>query len=482
MRNRRSNVWIVGRFDAFLAVLLLVAAPLRGQSSAPGLLEGVVTDGVHARPLAAGRIVAVLVDREPKVSATGTTDELGQYQIDSLPEGRYMVEFTSSYLDSLGLRLAPRMVNVANGMASRADFVIPSGNALRAKYCPGMGLAKGTGSLSGRALDADTDTPLVGANVVVSWNELTVDRTTFRGLNDMRTAAATTDGAGLYRFCGLPTDSWLLVQLQHDGRSGAILRMLIPDSAGVVMRPLSISRSGSRSDTAAFVYNADSTGPAPLSGTAVLSGVVRGIGGTPLAGAQLRVLGTTASARSDASGAYTLRDLPPGTQVLEARGIGYLLEQMPVELRPARTITQDLSLRRIVNLDSIHVVAMRSKFREFDERRKHQAIGHFLAPYDIERAHWAVETSDLVGAGGAGFRSVGRGLNARVVSVHGASLLPDATMGGPCEVNVVVDRVEHQPINAVPLSNVGAMEFYAVGYPAPIEYDDRCGIIVIWTK
>src|SRR5215204_6292943 len=130
-----------------LVALALLTAPLRAQS-APGRLEGVVTDSAHARWPEGASVLAVRAD--PPAHSGGTTvDNRGRYRIDSLPAGRYMVEFASPFLDSLE-------VTVHAGRAARLDFAIPSGRTLRAGACPGMALTAGTGALMGRLLDADT--------------------------------------------------------------------------------------------------------------------------------------------------------------------------------------------------------------------------------------------------------------------------------------------------------------------------------------
>jgi hypothetical protein len=52
-----------------------------------------------------------------------------------------------------------------------------------------------------------------------------------------------------------------------------------------------------------------------------------------------------------------------------------------------------------------------------------------------------------------------------------------------CEVNIVIDGMQHQEINLIHPSNVGAIEAYpAGGPPGPLEYDGRCGMIVLWSK
>lgn len=456
-----------------LVVLALLAAPLHAQS-APGRLEGVVVDSAHARWPEGASVLAVRVD-PPAHSAGTTVDNRGRYRIDSLPAGRYMVGFASPFLDSLEITLPPREITVESGRSTRADFAIPSGRTLRAAACPGLALAAGTGAVIGRVLDADSDAPLAGARVAFLWHETTFDSKTLRTETTDRSGAVTTDTVGIYRLCGVPTDDWVVLQVQHGGRAGADVRVLVPDSAGVAVRELSLSATASRPIAAAAV---DTAPPPPLTGSAAVTGVVRGVGGLPLGDAQVRVLGARGTTVSDARGRFSLGDLPSGTQVLEVRRIGYLLAQQPVELRGGRSVVQDVQMRRIVTLDSVRVLAQRSLYRDFEFNRKANRFGKFFTVDSIERRH-PLYASDVVRML-PGFRVVGFGLDARVVSSRGVSSLGGASS---CEANIVIDGMTNQEINLINPYDIGAMEIYRPGEPAPMQYNrNQCGVIVIWSR
>jgi hypothetical protein len=462
-------------FASYALVLAAAAgaAPLGAQST--GRLEGAVVDSAHSRPPEGGNVLAVRID-PPAHSAGGATDPRGRYRIDSLPAGRYMVQFASPFLDSLEITLPPREVEVAAGRTVRADFAIPSGRTLRAGACPGVALGKGTGAVMGRVVDADTDAPLAGARVAVAWHETTIDRATLRAETVERAGAVTTDSLGRYRLCGVPTDDWFVLQVQHAGRVGSDTRLLVPDSAGVTVRSMSLSMVESRPLVAEGMA-ADTTQPRPLSGTASVSGVVRGVGGLPLGEAQVRVLGAAGTALSDASGRFALGDLPSGTQVLEVRRIGYLLAQQPVELRGGRTVRQDVRLQRIVTLDSMRVLAQRSRYREFEFNRKANHFGKFFTTDSIESRH-PLFASDLFRML-PGFKVSGFGLDAVVGSSRGVSSLRG---GAGCAANVVIDGMAHQEINLINPYEIGAMEIYRPGEPGPVQYNEGCGVIVIWSR
>jgi len=451
-----------------LAALTLLSAPLGAQAT--GRIEGTITDSIHAAPLANASVLAVRIDPEPSASLGITTDARGRYLFDSLSAGRYMVEFASPQLDSLEIALPPRELSVVQGRTTRADFALPSGATLRLAACPGLTLAKETGAVVGRLLDADTERPLIGAKVVVAWKDISIDRKTLASHVAERTGAVTSDSLGRYRLCGVPTASWLVLQIQADGRAGTAIRLQVPDSAGVVVRHLSLSRSSARAVTdATGEASADSASPPPLTGTARLSGVVRGVGGLPLAEAQVRVVGARGTALSDARGRFELGDLPAGTQVLEVRRIGYLQTLQPVELRANRPVSQDVRLQRIVTLDSLRVLAQRSRYPEFEQHRRMNGFGIFLTPEDVAR-QTSFETSEMLRAL-PGFVVMGNGLDAKVLDRRAL-----------CATNIVINGMPDQDINLLHPSDIGAMEIYRTGQPMPAQYDRGCGAIVIWSK
>ena len=56
-------------------------------------------------------------------------------------------------------------------------------------------------------------------------------------------------------------------------------------------------------------------------------------------------------------------------------------------------------------------------------------------------------------------------------------------MTGDCRVNIVIDGMQHQEINLINPNDIGAMEIYRPGQPAPVQYLlGSCGVIVIWSK
>ncbi|HKP14834.1 MAG TPA: TonB-dependent receptor, partial [Gemmatimonadaceae bacterium] len=217
------------------------------------------------------------------------------------------------------------------------------------------------------------------------------------------------------------------------------------------------------------------TAAAPLpEGDALLAGTVLRIDGTPIAGAQVQVLGTAAATRTDDQGRFTLGRLPAGSLELEVRRLGFGVVRRTVDLRGGRTTRTEVRLERAIALDSISVVAKRLKYPDFETRRRFSIDGKFLDEDEIRQRHPS-NTSDLLYTL-PGFWVVGTGAAATVVSTRAFSL------GGYCEANIVIDNMRNQRINDVPASQVAALESYPKG-GAPLQYGPApCGMVVIWTK
>jgi len=461
----------VRRVALSLFATLVPLAPLSAQSGG-ARLEGTVTDSIHAAPFAGATVRATRVDVQPETTLTALADRRGRYRFDRMAPGLYAVGVTSALLDSLEYGGPATRVAVRGAGTTRLDLGTPSRATLQARACPGAVLPKGSGALLGTVTSTDTDRPLAGARVAVAWSELAIDTATQQVTSGQRAASVTTDDDGQYRLCGVPMAEWLVVQVQHAGRAGAVVRTSI-DAAGVTVRNLSFSAEGAR-PLESPASPATGTVPALPEGDAILAGTVLRADGAPLAGAQVQVLGTAAVVRTDERGAFTLHRLPAGTLELEVRRIGFGAVRRTVELRGGRTARVDLRLERAIALDSVSVVARRLKYPEFETHRRFGIWGRFLDQEELDRRH-ASSMSEIVYTLN-GFWVVGSGPGARVVSSQPSSL------GGSCDANVVIDRLAWQRINDVSMSEVAAVEAYPSGRGAPPQYRSPCGVIMIWTK
>ena len=468
----------LARLAAALLASVVTASALGAQSPATGTIAGTITDSIRAKPAVGATVLLTRLSPEPSELRTTVTDDKGRFRFDTLVAGRYSIAFATDYLDSLSINVPPREVALATGRLERVDFTTPSGATLRAVACPGIALTRDRGAVIGDVTNADSETPLSGAQVAVSWIELSVD-SAMHAVTTPRGGVVAADSQGHYRLCGVPTDTYLMVQVQDSGRAGSALTLIVGHDGGVIRRDLSLSPASARSiaslDSAAAAAARHDTITAPLlTGNATLAGVVHTAAGGAMPDAEVRVRGAAGMARTDSSGRFTLTGQPAGSQLLETRHIGYLLSQTPVELRSGKAANASVTLTRIVSLDSIRVIARRNRYPEFERARK-GGFGRYLDESEIEKRH-PLETSDLFRMM-PGFRVQGFGLDARVVSTRGR-----ISFSGECTPNVVIDGMQHQEINLLYPGDVGAIEAYPGPSGAPMQYDSACGVIVIWTK
>ena len=475
------------RTHVALLVLMCAGAPLDAQDVvATGRLEGTVKETVHSRPVQKSSIMLARLDPEPVVSFGAKPDDRGRYRLDSLPVGRYMIQLTHETLDSLDLALPTDEVNIIAGKTARAQFALPSSIALRNAVCRGLTLATGTGAVAGRVADADTDLPLANADVAISWTDMNVDRKTLRSSVEEHTGWVRTGPRGEYRICNVPIGSWLLIQLQYAGRASNVVRVSVSEEDGVTMRNLSLSVAGS--PTLGKLDSIGAVAPGPddtvsqdpssvmrLVGTATVTGTVRGVGGRPVAGVEIRVVNALPTTRTDDAGQYTLGGLPSGTQLLLVRRIGYLIGDVAVELRADKSVVQDIQLQRVMSLDSMRVIAQRARYAEFEENRRSNPFGRFLTEDQIVARH-VLEVGQLL-EHLPGFSVRGSGPDAVVYSNSAK-----ASRSNCGEANVIIDGSDHGHINYVPPGEVAAIEAYAEPAGAPAQYRAECGLVVVWTK
>ena len=226
---------------AVLVVLACAAGRADGQAARVGRLEGTITERARTRSTASASIELVRIDSEAGVAFRSRPDKGGRFHLDSLPDGRYAVQLSSTTLDSLDLVLPLNELHIIAGQTVRADLALPGGTAMRDAVCSGAVLGKGEGVVAGHATNADTDQPLAGATVVATWTEVNVDRATLVTTSQRRAGTVTTGPRGEYRLCGIPTGNWLSIQLEQGNRSSAVTRVTVSDEEGALVRNLSIS-------------------------------------------------------------------------------------------------------------------------------------------------------------------------------------------------------------------------------------------------
>jgi hypothetical protein len=491
-------------FAVSVVSLILSGGTLAAPQSPIGRLEGTVKGTFAARPIGGVQVSLVRLESDTSVAVSARLDARGRFHVDSLPAGHYLVQLSHPTLDSLNMALPTDRLSISDGRTTRSDLTLPSGAVLRDMVCPGVSLGPEKAVVAGRVVDADTDAPIAGAKVVVAWTSITIDRKKHKIDTERRTGSVSTNRLGEYRMCGVPADQSLELQVQHKERIGAAMRLIVSREEGVAVRDLSLSMhfaptlaaldsleqlltARAAADSmiiadAASVASAVDTAPPELAltGTAILSGTVRAaLTGQAVSGAEIRVRDARPFTTTDGAGQFVLSGLPPGTQVLVVRKLGYALGEIPVELRPNARREESVRLGRAFALDSFRVLAKRPALAEFEYNRRTNLFGHFLTLGDIQRSH-AKKTSDLLSRMG-GYVEMGRGRYVKMMAVQ-----PGPPGSVPCRgANVIIDGTEMGwDVNDVSPNQIAGIELYKDASTAPLKYAGKadCGLIVIWLR
>ncbi|MDF2775427.1 MAG: TonB-dependent receptor plug [Geminicoccaceae bacterium] len=471
---------------------MIPGASLVAQQSSTGRLEGTIAPWIATRSVQTAQVSVVRLESDASTTVTARVDSSGRYRLDALSPGRYLVQVSHPTLDSLDVTLPPGEVVIMAGQWTRADFSLPSGDELRNVVCSGLSLGPEKAVIAGRVIEAETRRPLAGANVVAAWTELTADRRSKQIVSQGKQAVVTTGEAGEYRLCGIPAVKAIDLQVQHAGRASMATQLSITPAEGAVVREFSLSLASAPTLTTLDSLDRRATANAPgagrsgdsarreieVSGEATLAGVVRTTSGQPLPGADVRVRNARGFTLTDAAGRFVLTELPAGTQTLLVRRLGYALAEVPVELRADRRLELNVRMTRAAELDSVRVIASRSKLAEFEINRKTNLQGRFLTLSDIQRTK-ARKTSELIPLLG-GYVMMGRG---RRVKMMETDYDPPGTHSCK-DANVVIDGVDGQAVDDVLPNQIAGIELYKDAAAAPLEYAGRanCGLIVIWLR
>jgi len=468
-----------------LAVIGLLGAGVAPRSAAAqqgamASVTGSVIDSIHGGVPLAGAVVKIV---DTKLQAT--TDKNGHFQIDSIPPGEHAITLIHPLLDTLGVAINTKAVPFQAGAPLAVELAVPSVETVLSMSCAPAWRRRGPSALVGKVLDADNDTPLVGATVSLTWKEL--DLTTLRKRDVVRKGTVGTDGT--YRICGLPGDVDGNVQAEFNGRKTAEVHVKMDEANPLGFQSLHIGT------TVVEEAPADTTGGARksvaqgdtakrLRGPARLTGKVVNAAGAPVANARVDVSGTGAATLSRDDGTFGFSDLPSGTQALVVRQLGFEPVEVAVELssKAPRQVTVTLSKPARV-LDPVAVTATSSK-DGLDQvgfaQRKKTGFGYFMGPDEINDRQ-ATRMTDL-------FRTVP---SLRVVpsgNDYTVESARDAT--GGC-VNYVVDGAPYKSLYAgdvdrlMPPSDLAAIEVYT-GSSTPPEFQQAgsssCTTIVMWSK
>lgn len=214
-----------------------------------------------------------------------------------------------------------------------------------------------------------------------------------------------------------------------------------------------------------------------------IEGVVRDSAGARIAGAELRLGGTSAGTVTDENGAFAFAGVPAGSASLSTRRIGFAPETVTVAVRNGATTPVSITVREVAReLPSVVVRAKKDHrytgyLAGFYERRD-RGFGHFLTAEEIMRTH-PRELTDIL--------RIVPGINVfpgpdgvEHVRLRGNRCWPVVVLDGMPAVAAEFD------VDDIPPSDVAGIEVYGGAAAVPVEFvvpfgPTACGTIVIWT-
>ncbi len=272
-----------------LASLAIIAAPMDAQT----VLRGRLIDSLRTgRPIAGGEIVHL------GTGARVTTDRRGRFEFNGLPVGSHRIAYWAPWLDSVALPAVERTVEIAAGTrTAEVDLATPSPARIGQGFC-GASYDASLGILVGE-VRTPGGAPMAGIPVEARWTETVLAP----GTHERREVQArdVSSESGIFTLCGVPATADF--NLRGSAESG---------STGELVVNLKRQPIGRRD----LVMNDDSA-------RATVRGRIVAPDGTPLANAQVVLVGDGANATAGADGRFTLpRTLQRSSQLL-VRSIGF---------------------------------------------------------------------------------------------------------------------------------------------------------------
>jgi thermitase len=260
------------------------ASAVGGEPVSPGAITGQVTDAEDGSPISSAEVSNGI--------RTALTDAAGIYTIDDILPGNYQVVARKEGYESSSLT-----VDVISGNNAIADF------SLSQIIVPG--------SITGTVTDAENGSPIVDATVT----------------DGTRTAA--TDATGKYIIADLPPGSYE-VTVSKEGYESSSSTVDVPSGNSAVV-DFSLNEVIVLGSITGSVTDAEDG--SPIVGTAVTDGA--------------------RTATTDASGEYTIADVPSGSYEVTASKEGYQTSSSTVDVLPGTTAVAEFSLNEIIIPGSI---------------------------------------------------------------------------------------------------------------------------------
>ena len=480
-RSRVARVLLLSAAAVTVVCPRAEAQDPRSEGRAAARVSGIVYDSIAGSPIV--DVVVHFVGASGDIAGrdfSARSDESGRYVLESLPPGRYIAGFFHAAVDTLGIEMPPRAVDVREG-DQRIPLATPSMSTLLGSICPPEQRTDSTGALIGHVRSSDVELALTDATVLVEWSEMVIDSRGFR-TRDIQIPGGTT-GPGWFAICGLPTDVALYARAVRGADSSGVVEVEVPRDG---LRHLTLQVGSATGVVAAAPELAAYTGRARAFGSARLTGTVVNVDGAPVAGASVRAWGTDREALTNDRGVFVIDSLPAGTRTVEARALGWTPVRAATHLSDSRVTSVGFRFsERVVVLPTVTTRAQlvyARKLIEF-ERRRRSGFGTFLTPAFLE-SRPNVKLGELLREI-PGLRVVNQGIGANPTRT-----VLMAMQGGAGTVSCVptlwVDGVRDpsQDFELLRSDVLAGIEIYPRAFDRPAQFTDgsKCGAVVVWMR
>ncbi len=422
-----------------------------------GVLKGVAFDSLLGRPLAGAMLWLGGGAR------TAVTDSLGRFAFDSVTPGQVSLSLFHAELDEAGLPGLRGGTDVRGGDTTALVIAVPSFETFWRRICGSREIGADSGVVFGSVRDVNDGTRLVGVVVDAAWQSLARISPRQVIIRDQGMSARS-DSTGSFALCGVATG----VTVYAQARTGRVATGIIQGQVGprrFVRRDFSLSRT-TATDAGASLRSA------------AVIGAVRSERGHPLADALVSVAEDSGS--TDRDGRFGLFHLPPGTQWLSVRAVGFSPLEQRVDLRRGDTLLLTLQLRELTVLDTVQVVGRAEVPRELEEfeHRRRLGLGYAFGEAEVRRY--------------SSLRTLFQGVPS--VTVQGQTVRQYVVLmwarnieAGWCVANLFIDGIESdfEQLSFYDPEDIRGVEVYVRASTIPPRFQNLrngCGAVLVWTR
>ena len=295
----RHSLWLTLLVGACMPVVL---------SAQTGSVTGLVWDSIGSEPLSDA---AVFLWGTPY---RGVSDSEGRFRIDDVPPGEYSLLFFHTRLGEMGVSPGPMPVGIEGARTLNVDLATPSMATVVRSQCLMEDRPEGAGALAGRVFDGDSNVPLSGALVTLSWD--------VEGQSTPDAASVRSGSEGWYRSCAVPSDRPVLLGVDYIGRQSQRKEYTVP--------------AGGYTETLVPLY---SLTPSRVSGH-----LVDATSEESIEGAEAWLRGTAFRTLSDSRGNFRFENVPPGTYMMMTDHLAYGTKMDTLVVPEAMRLAVDMRL------------------------------------------------------------------------------------------------------------------------------------------